>query len=180
MELDDKFHLFSKGQVVVDLGAAPGSWSQVAQMRAQDTDGKKGGHVFAIDLNAFEPLEGVVCYQGDFLAQETYRWLRETLHEMHVNVVLSDMAPSATGHRTTDHARIMTLAEAALDFAREVLSMDGHFVVKVFQGGGDPEYLKEVRRLFKNVSVFKPAASRRESSEMYIVARGFRGAKTPS
>jgi 23S rRNA (uridine2552-2'-O)-methyltransferase len=174
MEMDDKFKFFERGQVVVDLGAAPGSWSQVAIDRMGGD-----GTVIAIDLIAMDPLGGVTCYQGDFLAEETDKYLKKTLLDKPVDVVLSDMAPATTGHKSTDHARIMTLAEASLDFARDVLGEGGVFVVKLFQGGGDPAYLKEVRRLFASVSVMKPAASRKESSEVYVVARGFRGVKTP-
>ena len=170
MEMDDQFKLFTRGGVVVDLGAAPGSWSQVAAKRSPS------GRTLALDLLAMDPLDGVESYQGDFLSDAAHAWLTETLNGSLVHVVLSDMAPSTTGHKATDHARIMTLAEASLDFARCVLAPDGGFVVKVFQGGGDPAFLKEVRRLFTKTSVMKPSASRKESSEVYVVARGFRGA----
>ncbi|TGW14514.1 RlmE family RNA methyltransferase [bacterium NHP-B] len=241
MEMDDKYKLLVPGQVVVDLGCAPGSWSEVALSRlaepsraekkgrprplktdaatigtrktqaaeamtkegrtqgsggsdqdvapalaasdkcgrSQDPshDGQRQGVVMGLDLCEMTPLDGALFFQGDFLSDEALVWLEQALapYGGRADVVLSDMAPSTTGHKSTDHLRIMALSEAALDFAQKVLSPKGHFVAKIFQGGGDPAYLKALKQCFSHVHCVKPASSRKESSEMYVVARGFKG-----
>ena len=166
LELDDRFHLLGKGARVADLGAAPGGWSQVALSRG-------AAKVVAIDLLPMEPIAGVAVLQGDFGAEDTGTRLIEALGGK-ADLVLSDMAPNTTGHTATDHLRIMALAEAALDFALGVLTEGGGFVAKVLQGGTEREMLARLKRHFASVRHAKPPASRKESSELYVVATGFR------
>ena len=172
LELDEKFHLIRKGARVVDLGAAPGGWSQVAISRG-------AAKVVAIDLLPMEPLAGATVLQADFTAEETEARLIEALGGK-ADLVLSDMAPNTTGHAATDHLRIMALAEAALDFALGVLAEGGGFVAKVFQGGTERAMLARLKQHFASVKHAKPPASRKESSELYVVATGFRRASAPS
>lgn len=168
IELDDRFHLIGKGARVVDLGAAPGGWSQVAARRG-------AGHVVALDLLPVDPIEGVTILQGDFTDPEMPERVRAALGGP-ADLVLSDMAPNTTGHRSTDHLRIMALAEMAAEFALDVLAPGGAFVCKVFQGGSEKAMLGALKLAFREVRHAKPPASRRDSSELYVVARGFRGA----
>jgi len=171
-EIDDKQHLLKAGANVVDLGAAPGGWSQVAAQRVGATEGR--GRVVAIDILPMEPIRGVEFLQLDFLDRDAPQRLREVLGRP-ADVVLSDMAPNATGHRQTDHLRIMGLVEAAADFAREVLKPGGVFVAKVLQGGTESALLAELKRQFASIKHIKPAASRADSAELYLLAIGFRG-----
>jgi 23S rRNA (uridine2552-2'-O)-methyltransferase len=166
LELDDRFHLIRKGVRVLDLGAAPGGWTQVAVKRG-------AASVLAVDLLPIDPIHGAVLFQGDFLDPEMPERLRAALGE--ADLVLSDMAPNTTGHASTDHVRIVALAEMALDFAMQILSRDGAFVAKVFQGGAEKPILDLLKRNFAAVRHAKPPASRKESSELYVVATGFRG-----
>jgi len=168
-EIDDKFRILGPGRRVVDLGAAPGGWLQVALARV----GPKG-RVVGMDMAPIEPIPGVVLLRGDFLADDAPARLRSAL-EGDADVVLSDMAASSTGHARTDHLRIMALAEAALAFALDALAPGGAFVAKVLQGGSERTLLETMRRNFARVVHFKPPASRRESAEIYVVATGFRG-----
>ncbi|HAA92587.1 MAG: rRNA methyltransferase [Rhodospirillaceae bacterium] len=168
-ELDDRFGFLEKGTRVIDLGAAPGGWSQVAAERLGDE-----GRVFALDIAPIEPLAGVEIFEGDFYDDRMLSELDKVVG-MNVDVVLSDMAASATGHAKTDHLRIMALAEAAYDFAWPRLSDGGCFVAKVFQGGTERELLERLKRDFAKVVHAKPDSSRKESAEMYLVATGFRG-----
>ena len=165
-ELDDRFHLIRRGTRVVDLGAAPGGWAQVAIRRG-------AAQVVAMDLLPMDPLSGVVVLQGDFTEAGMQARLIETLGGG-ADLVLSDMAPNTTGHTATDHLRIVALAEAALEFAVEVLAEGGGFVAKVFQGGAERPMLDRLKRSFAAVRHAKPPASRKESSELYVVATGFR------
>ena len=165
-ELDDRFHLIRRGARVVDLGAAPGGWTQVA-VRAGAT------RVVAVDLLAMDPVPGSEFLSGDFTEPATQARLIEMLGGK-VDLVLSDMAPNTTGHTATDHLRIMALAEAALEFAVDVLAEGGAFVAKVFQGGAERQILDRLKRRFATVRHAKPPASRKESSELYVVAMGFR------
>jgi len=167
LELDEKCQLLRAGMRVVDLGAAPGGWTQVAVQR--------GASVVALDLLAIEPIPGATVLQGDFSDPDTPARLRAVLGGK-VDLVLSDMAPNTTGHAATDHLRIVAVAEAALEFALEVLADGGAFVCKVFQGGSESEMLARLKRCFATVRHVKPPASRKESSELYVVAMGFRGA----
>ncbi len=171
-EIDDKQQLLKAGANVVDLGAAPGGWSQVAAQRVGATEGR--GRVVAIDILPMEPIRGVEFLQLDFLDRDAPQRLREVLGRP-ADVVLSDMAPNATGHRQTDHLRIMGLVEAAADFAREVLKPGGVFVAKVLQGGTESALLAELKRQFASIKHIKPAASRADSAELYLLAIGFRG-----
>jgi 23S rRNA (uridine2552-2'-O)-methyltransferase len=165
-ELDDRFHLIRRGARVVDLGAAPGGWTQVA-VRAG------AARVVAVDLLAMDPVPGSEFLPGDFTEPAIQARLIEMLGGK-VDLVLSDMAPNTTGHTATDHLRIMALAEAALEFAVEVLAEGGAFVAKVFQGGAERQILDRLKRRFAIVRHAKPPASRKESSELYVVAMGFR------
>ncbi len=170
IELDDKFHFLKAGQKVVDLGAAPGGWSQVA---AERCGANNKARVVAIDKTLMEPRPGVTVITADFLEDDTPGLIRDALGGP-ADVVLSDMAAPATGHKGTDHLRIMALAEAALDFAETVLRPGGVFIAKVFQGGSESELLDVLKRRFRTVKHAKPPASRAESAEVYVVAQGFR------
>jgi len=169
-EIDDKFHVLRKGARVVDLGAAPGGWSQVAAKRL----GEGNGRVVAIDLLEMTSIPSVDILQLDFLDPSAPDRLKALMGGP-ADVVLSDMAANATGHRKTDHLRIMALAEAAAEFAREVLVPGGHFLCKVLQGGTEVSLLTQLKRDFTTVKHVKPAASRVDSAELYLLAMGFRG-----
>ena len=168
-EIDDKFHLLRKGARVVDLGAAPGGWSEIAARRIGD-----GGRIVALDILDMKPITGVEFLKLDFLDAAAPERLKDMLGG-EADVVLSDMAANATGHRQTDHLRIMALAEAAAQFAREVLAPGGSFLCKVLQGGTEAALLAELKRDFSAVKHIKPPASRTDSAELYLLARGFRG-----
>ena len=168
-EIDDKYKVLKPGARVVDLGAAPGGWSEIAARRA----GAKG-RVIALDILDLKPLPGVEFLNLDFLDETAPARLKELLGGK-ADVVLSDMAANATGHRQTDHLRIMALAEATALFAREVLAPKGTFLCKVLQGGTEARLLAELKRDFESVKHVKPPASRSDSAELYLLARGFRG-----
>ncbi|MET0313161.1 MAG: RlmE family RNA methyltransferase [Hansschlegelia sp.] len=171
-EIDDRYKVLRKGQRVVDLGAAPGGWSQIAAERVGSTDGH--GKVVAIDLLEMEPLPGVDAFVLDFLADEAPDLLKARMGAQ-ADVVLSDMAANTTGHRKTDHLRIVNLVEAAALFASEVLAPGGAFLAKVFQGGTEGELLTGLKRDYAKVFHVKPPASRKDSAELYVLATGFRG-----
>ncbi|MCK6454032.1 MAG: RlmE family RNA methyltransferase [Alphaproteobacteria bacterium] len=173
LELDDRFHFLKRGGAVVDLGAAPGGWTQVAVDRVGAATGG-GGKVVGIDLLPIDPVPGATLLQGDFLADDAPARLEAALGGP-ADVVLSDMAAAATGHAATDHLRIMGLLEAAVDFAAEVLAPGGAFVGKVLQGGTEAGLLARLKRDFAQARHAKPPASRKDSAELYIVATGFRG-----
>jgi 23S rRNA (uridine2552-2'-O)-methyltransferase len=172
IEIDDKHHLLKPGARVLDLGAAPGGWSQVAARRVGRAQGK--GKVVAVDRLELAPIAGVDFIQRDFLDAGAGDEIKILLGGA-ADVVLSDMAANATGHRATDHLRIMALAEAAADFAREVLAPGGAFLCKVLQGGTEASLLAALKRDFSQVKHVKPAASRSDSAELYLLATGFRG-----
>ncbi|MCK8788039.1 RlmE family RNA methyltransferase [Roseomonas sp. NAR14] len=174
IELDERFHLLRPGQRVVDLGAAPGGWTQVAAERIGLDRPGPGGHIVALDLLAMDPVPGAVVLQGDFQDEAAEAAVIAAL-DGQADLVLSDMAPNTTGHTATDHLRIIGLVELALDFARRVLAPGGGFVAKVFQGGTEKTLLDQLRRDFREVRHAKPPASRKDSSELYVVATGFRG-----
>lgn len=168
LELNDKFRLLRPGDKVIDLGSAPGGWSQVASSIVGDK-----GKVVAIDLLEMTPLSGVDFIQGDFLEEGMEARLREMLGGS-ADLVLSDMAAQATGHRQTDHWRIMGLCEVAIEFAVDVLRPGGSFVAKVLRGGTEGELLARLKQNFDEVRHAKPPSSRSDSAEMYLVAKGFR------
>jgi 23S rRNA (uridine2552-2'-O)-methyltransferase len=172
-EIDDKFHLLKPGAHVVDLGAAPGGWSKLARQRVG-----ANGRVIALDVLDMKPIAGVEFLKLDFLDHSAPDRLKLLLGGK-ADAVLSDMAANATGHRQTDHLRIMALAEAAADFAREVLASGGGFLCKVLQGGTEARLLAGLKRDFGAVKHVKPPASRSDSAELYLFARGFRGDGTP-
>ena len=172
-EIDDKFHLLKPGACVVDLGAAPGGWSEIAARRVGAS-----GRVVALDILDMKPIAGVEFLKLDFLGEDAPELLMAMLGgktKGKVDVVLSDMAANATGHRQTDHLRIMALAEAAAHFARQLLGPGGSFLCKVLQGGTEAALLSELKRDFASVKHVKPPASRSDSAELYLLARGFRG-----
>jgi 23S rRNA (uridine2552-2'-O)-methyltransferase len=171
IEIDDKLRFLKPGARVLDLGAAPGGWSQVAAKRIGAADGK--GRVVGIDLLEMGAVPGVDFMVLDFMDPKAPDLLKEKLGGA-ADVVLSDMAANATGHRQTDHLKIMALVEAAADFAREVLAPGGTFLSKVLQGGTENELLAALKRDFAAVRHIKPAASRSDSSELYVVATGYR------
>ena len=173
MEIDDKHHLLKRRAKVVDLGAAPGGWSQIAAKRVGAGD-SSGGRVVAIDILEMDAMPGVEFLHLDFLDPQAPERLKALLGGP-ADLVLSDMAANATGHRKTDHLRIMALAEAAAEFAREVLAPGGAFMCKVLQGGTETTLLAELKRDFASVKHVKPAASRADSAELYLLATGFRG-----
>ena len=168
-ELDRKDHLICQGSIVIDLGAAPGSWSQYAVSRAGPT-----GRVVAVDQIRIEPLPGLLIVQGNFLDLDVRSRVLMATRGKQVNLVLSDMAPNITGVKDTDMAQCMELAQVAREFASTILSKDGIFVVKLFEGAEAQLFRREIAQCFENCKVRKPASSRRESPEFYLVARQLR------
>jgi len=164
MELNDKYRLIRKGMRVVDLGSAPGSWTQVVQRELADS-----GQIIALDILPMDPLENVYFIQGDFTEDEPLALLEEAMNGQHADLVLSDMAPNMSGMGAVDQPRAMYLAELALAFAEKWLEPGGNFVVKVFHGEGFDGYVKNIRSMFEKVQVRKPAASRPRSREVYIL-----------
>ena len=176
IEMDERFHFLKNGQTVVDLGAAPGSWSQYIARKYPKS------RIFAMDLLEIQPIPNVVFYQGDFTSDDALAWLNEQLGlnpdetgNGTADVVVSDMAPNTVGHKKTDHLRQMVLLEYAFDFALHALKPGGAFVAKSFTGGTTGELIKQIKKHFDSVQMIKPPASRRDSVEMFIVAMGFRG-----
>ncbi len=172
LEIDEKAHLLKRGMRVLDLGAAPGGWCQVAAKKIGLEDGH--GKIVGIDLLEMEPIPGVIFAQMDFLDATAPDRLLEIL-DGPADLVMSDMAANATGHRKTDHLRIVALVETAVDFARQVLAPGGAFLAKVLQGGTEGALLTDLKRDFSAVKHIKPAASRADSSELYVLATGYRG-----
>ena len=174
IEIDDKYGLLAPGNRVIDLGCTPGGWCQVAAQRVRSTD--QSPRVVGIDYLEMDSLPGAIFLQKDFLDDDAPAVLVEALGGAKADVVLSDMAAPATGHKKTDHLKIMHLVEVAIDFARTVLRPGGHFLAKVLRGGTEHELLANLKRDFTTVLHIKPPASRADSSELYVVAKGFRGA----
>ena len=170
IQLDERFHLLKPGLRVVDLGCAPGGWTQIATQRVGAQ-----GRVVGIDLNPMDPVPGATILRGDFRDPAMAQQLREALGGP-ADVVLSDMAAPATGHAATDHLRIVALAEDAFTLAETLLTPGGAFIAKVFQGGAEGDLLSRLKRAFADVRHAKPAASRSESAETYVVARLYHGA----
>jgi len=176
-ELDDKFHFLKPGARVVDLGCAPGGWCQVAVPRVNalgESKGKPQGYILGVDLQEVEPIAGVELYQLDFMEDDADDQVKAWLGGK-ADVVMSDMAASSSGHKQTDHLRIMALCEAAAYFAFDVLEDGGTFVAKVLAGGAEGELQKLLKQKFEKVVNVKPPASRSDSSEKFVVATGFRG-----
>jgi 23S rRNA (uridine2552-2'-O)-methyltransferase len=171
-EIDEKHRFLKPGARVIDLGAAPGGWSQIAAERTQSIAGK--GQVVAIDISPMETLAGVEVLHLDFMADGAEAQLKALMRDGHADVVLSDMAAPTIGHTRTDHLRIMGLAEAAAHFACDVLAPGGTFVAKVLQGGTERELLDLLKKRFATVRHVKPPASRSDSAELYVLATGFR------
>ena len=169
LEMDDKDKLIKRGEVVVDLGATPGGWSQVAAKRVGD-----GGMVIALDLLEMEPIHNVHFIQGDFREDEVLTQLEKHLGERRFGLVMSDMAPNMSGVPLVDQARVMHLAELGLEFSRDHLKPEGAFLVKVFQGSDYETFLGQMRETFKTVVVRKPDASRDRSAELYLLGRTLR------
>lgn len=169
IELDERFKLLGHAQRVIDLGAAPGGWTQVVLKR------RPKARVVAIDLLPMDPISGATIFQKNFLDEDAEDKLREAL-DGPPDLVMSDMAANTVGHRQTDQLRTMALVEAAVHFATRVLTPGGAFIAKVFAGGADPELVAELKRNFTSVKHAKPPASRKESSEWYVIAQGFKGA----
>jgi 23S rRNA (uridine2552-2'-O)-methyltransferase len=169
LELDERFALLQGARRVLDLGAAPGGWSQVALAKL-----KPGSVIVAVDISEVEPLAGVTTLQMDALDPSSVPALRAALGGR-ADIVMSDMAAAATGHTGTDHLRVMALCEAAIDIAEDVLNADGAFIAKVLKGGTERELLDRLKQSFRKVRHAKPPASRADSSEVYVVAQGFRG-----
>ncbi|SER20839.1 23S rRNA Um-2552 2'-O-methyltransferase [Faunimonas pinastri] len=177
MEIDERYHLLKKGMRVVDLGAAPGGWLQVAAKKVGSTDADI--RVVGIDYLGVDPLAGVTVLEKDFLDEDSPAALDAALGGHRANIVLSDMAAPTTGHKATDHLRIIGLCEVAVEFARSVLVPGGHFLCKVFRGGAENALLADLKRDFARVHHVKPPASRPDSSELYLLAMDFRGRRTP-
>ena len=173
IEIDDKYKLLKPGHRVVDLGAAPGGWTQVAALRVKSVEGR--GQVIGIDYLPVETIPGATILQLDFLDEDAPDKLKALLRDGGADIVLSDMAAPTTGHASTDHLRIIALAEVAAQFATEVLAPGGAFLAKVFQGGTERTLLDLLKRDFAIVRHVKPKASRSDSAELYVLATGFRG-----
>lgn len=167
IEIQKKYNIIHKNDIVIDLGSAPGGWSQVAS--------KICSKIIALDLLEMEPIPNVEFIQGNFLENKTIDKLSQIIGNNKSNVILSDMAPSTCGIKKIDHLRIMNLIEEVFEFAKKFLGSNGSMVVKVFQGGTENYLLAELKKYFKKISHFKPDSSRKESSEMYLVAIGFLG-----
>lgn len=172
LEMNEELQIFKPGMKVVDLGAAPGGWTQVVCDIVKP--GENGGKVVAIDYLEMKPVSEAVFFQMDFTDDDAPDVLKEAIGGK-AHVVMSDMAPPTMGHKQTDHIRIMALAELAYDFAKDILLPDGVFLAKVFQGGAERDFLNQLKKDFQKVKHVKPPASRADSSEMYVVALGFRG-----
>lgn len=168
LELDAKFRLFRKNDIVLDLGAAPGSWAQVALDRG-------ASKVIGVDLLDIEGLNGASFIKADFTTDECLDKIEEILGDRKFSLILSDMASNATGHKKIDHLRVMGLCEEVFHFADENLQKGGSVVVKIFQGGAEEDLLQEIKSKFTKIKHFKPNSSRKSSSEMYLVAQGFKG-----
>jgi len=175
LEIDDKYKFLKPGATVVDLGAAPGGWSQIAAVRCKAAEGD--GKVVGIDLHEVEALAGVTLFKKDFFDEDAPDVLIKALGGRLADVVLSDMAAHATGHKQTDHIKIIDLAETALDFAMQVLKPGGTFLCKVLRGGSEHDLLATMKRNFKTIKHIKPQASRADSAELFVLALEFRGKK---
>lgn len=170
IQLDEKYKFLTKNKVIVDLGCAPGGWSQIAAQKLKGT-----GLLVGLDILPTEPLEGATFVCQDFTADGATDKLLELLQGQRADIVMSDMAANTTGHQQTDHLRTIGLVEAAYEFAKTILAPNGVFIAKVFQGGAESELLADMKKNFSKVSHFKPDASREKSPETYVVALGYKG-----
>lgn len=177
IEIDEQEHIFRPGITVVDLGSAPGSWSQVARAKLSNPDGTLNGRVVAMDILPMDPIDGVDFLQGDFREESVEEQLKAMVAGGKVEAVVSDMAPNLSGVAMVDAGASLYLCELALDFAVQHLTPDGIFVAKVFQGSGYSQYVEACKKVFKVVRQRKPEASRDSSSEMYVVGRGLKPSK---
>ncbi|WP_341793796.1 MULTISPECIES: RlmE family RNA methyltransferase [unclassified Rickettsia] len=177
LEIHEKFKLFKSDMKIVDLGAAPGGWSQVAANFTKSTDSDSNSKIISVDLLEIEPIAGVDFFQKDFFDQETEEMIIEALSGK-ADIVMSDMASNTTGHKATDHTRTLFLCEQAFDFALKILKPHGHFIAKIFRGGTETELLTKVKLNFSLVKHFKPSSSRKESTEIYLVALNKRNIDT--
>lgn len=168
LEIDNKFKIFKKNYKILDLGSAPGGWSQVISQKVGQNN------ILAVDILDMKPLHGVNFIKQDFLAPEAENIIMDEIGGEKYNVVMSDMAANTTGNKDIDHIRTSALVEEAFNFAIKVLKKDGSFIAKVFQGGTEPELFKKMKQHFKTVKHFKPESSRKESVEMYVIAQGFK------
>ena len=168
LEIQEKFKIFKKNSTVIDLGAAPGGWSQVISKVCTNK-------IIAIDLLEMDPLPNVEFIKGDFLDQENISKINTLLNGKKADIIMSDMAPSTCGIQKVDHIRIMNLIEEVFEFCKESLEIGGTMVVKVFQGGAEQNFLKELKTYFQKIQHFKPKSSRKESPETYLIALGFKG-----
>ncbi len=169
IQLDEKYHFLGKGKTIVDLGCAPGGWTQVAALK-----NKGEGQIVGMDLLSTEPIEGAILLQQDFTADEAPEMIKVLLHGP-ADVVMSDMAANTTGVQNIDHLRTLGLVEMAYEFAKEILAVGGIFIAKVFQGGTEQNLLNDMKKHFSKVTHYKPDASRQDSVEIYVVAQGFKG-----
>jgi 23S rRNA (uridine2552-2'-O)-methyltransferase len=170
IEINDKFHILRPGFNVVDLGAAPGGWSQVAAKIIKSDASGAPNKLIAIDLLPIDTIPGVLSFQKNFYDEDTERFIINALDKKLADVVMSDMAANTIGHSQTDHLRIMALCESAVDFALKILKPGGHFVAKIFRGGAETDLLNIVKQHFTTIKHFKPDSSRKESSEFYLIA----------
>ena len=171
VEINDKFDLIRSSSIVIDIGAAPGGWTQVALEKVKKA---KGGIVISIDINSMNPIGDAIIITHDFLADNINELINRHLGSTKANLIMSDMAAPSCGHPATDHIRIMALCEAAYLFAIENLAIDGNFIAKILKGGSEQNLLSELKKSFKIVKHFKPPASRKDSAESYIIGIGFR------
>lgn len=172
IEINDKFHILRPGANIIDLGAAPGGWSQVAAKIIKSDSLSAKNRLIAIDLLPIEGIAGVTSFEKDFFEEDTKELIVKSLDGQLADVVLSDMAGNTIGHSSTDHLRIMALCENALAFALTILKPGGYFVAKIFRGGAESDLLSVVKQNFRKVKHFKPNSSRKESSEFYLIALG--------
>jgi len=169
LEIHEKFRIFTPNMKIVDLGAAPGGWSQVASKLIKVQDSNFNNKIVSIDLLEIEPIPGVEFFQKDFFDEDAEELIIKALNGK-ADIVMSDMASNTIGHKTTDHIRTLLLCEQAFEFALKVLKPSGHFIAKIFRGGAENELLNKVKREFSTVKHFKPSSSRKESTEIYLVA----------
>ncbi len=167
IEIQEKFNIFKNNQTIIDLGCAPGGWLQVAKELS------KNSTIIGVDLLKTEPIDGVIFIQGNFLDKTLQEEIENTVKNKKFDVILSDMSPSTSGHKSSDHLRIVALCEEVFDFSKKHLKEGGFLIMKVFQGGASNDILKEIKQKFKTTKHFKPQASRKQSPELYLIAKSF-------